>query len=242
MYLTYFDEVKHNPPAQNSYLLAGIAVHINDIASLESEVNALAKSFFGSSLLNKGTEFHGVDIFQGKGNFKGIKFEDRLELLKSLVEIVCDGSRVIKVWVQINPGNITHTSKSPEDIGFMYFVECVDKKLSELGSKGVLFGDYDDPVIAASVASLSRFREGGTEWERRRNIECLVDTVHFAHSHHSRLIQLADIFAYSTQFRLSGNDSSWTRKQFMDFLKDEANVLQDCESRSWPTMPIWFGR
>ena len=155
---------------------------------IETAVNQLSQNIFQSTLLDNSTEFHGQHIFHGKGLFKGMDFQKRFDILKALIKIIDQPEIINKTFVQILPDNLVVTEKTPEDICFMYFVEQVDEQLEALNGKGVLFGDYDDPVIGASVANLSEFREWGTEWQEGRGIKCLVDTVYFSHSHHSRLI------------------------------------------------------
>lgn len=240
MYLSYFDEVKYQPPAQDCFLLGGISVNVDHVGHLESQVSELARQVFGNGMLTKETEFHGRDILQGKANFKGKSCEYRLEVLRELIRILDQPELVHKTWVAIYPENLVATSMPAEDIGFMYFVEQIDALLSRQSAKGVLFGDYDDPVIGSTVASLSRFRHGGTFWRRSREIQNLVDTVHFAHSHHSRMIQLADIFVYCIQFFRSGRAESWMRKSLMDFIKNETGLTSGCNIRSWPTQKAWY--
>jgi hypothetical protein len=49
----------------------------------------------------------------------------------------------------------------------------------------------------ANVQQLAEYRARGTDFEFGRDIDHVVDTVHHTHSHHSRLLQLADLFVYS---------------------------------------------
>ena len=240
MFLSYFDEVKYQPPVQDSFLLGGISVHVDHVSELESQVTELSRQVFGNGMLTKATEFHGRDILQGKANFKGKDVAYRLDVLKALISILDQPDIVHKTWVAIYPENLVATNMPAEDIGFMYFVEQIDAFLYRKSARGVLFGDYDDPVIGSTVASLSRFRDGGTFWRRSREIKNLVDTVHFAHSHHSRMIQLADIFVYCIQFYRSGKAESWMRKALMDFIKNESGLVSGCNVRCWPTQKAWY--
>jgi hypothetical protein len=56
---------------------------------------------------------------------------------------------------------------------------------------------------------VSTYRVSGTEFAYGRSIKRVVDTVHHTDSSHSRLIQLADVYAYSCSLlecnKLSGN-------------------------------------
>ena len=88
MKLIYFDEVKHDPPIQNSYWIGGVSIDVNDIPEIEKSLNEVSTAVFGSSILTKDTEFHGKEITHGKGNFKGKKLKERLNITKQLIDIV----------------------------------------------------------------------------------------------------------------------------------------------------------
>lgn len=236
MHLLYYDEVKYDPPNQRSYWLGGISTPHELVSEIEEQINAVADKAFGSRILTKDTEFHGIELCRGKGNFKGRDFEERLALLEELLKIV-GRDDIHRLRVTINPENITHASDPPADIAFMFFVECADELFAKEGSLGMLFGDYDEPVIGTSVETLSKFRKGGTRWARRRGINHIIDTVHFAKSHHSRMIQLADIYLYCVQFYCQRNDAPW-RKAIAQMIR-ESGILRSSQTRIWPQEPYW---
>lgn len=237
MHLLYYDEVKYDPPVQKSFWLGGICVAHTEVPSIEARMNALSADIFGSSRLEKATEFHGIEICRGKGNFKGQSFDERIAVLRSLLDIIADGT-IYRITVEIIPRNITHSSQAVDEIAFMYFIEQADALFQELNTLGMIFGDYDEPVIGKSVASLSHYRRGGTHWARGREIQNIVDTVHFAQSHHSRLIQLADVFLYCTQFHWQDNSTHW--RAAIDKEIVQSGVLKCHKSRTWPTYGQWF--
>jgi hypothetical protein len=237
MHLLYYDEVKYDPPIQPCFWLGGICVSADAVPQIEAAVNDISKAAFGSRLLDKKTEFHGKEICGGKGNFKGRPLGQRLDILRQLLDIISLDS-VHRVYVRIIPANITHSSTPPDEIAFMYLIEQADSLFKSLGSMGMLFGDYDEPNIGSSVASLSRFRSGGTQWQRGRDIENIIDTVHFARSHHSRMIQLADIFLFCQQFMRQNNNSGW-RKEVAEVIA--ASNIQTCaRARVWPNEAQWY--
>ena len=237
MHLLYYDEVKYDPPEQKSFWLGGICIHHADVAAVESEINKVSEAAFGSPLLSKETEFHGIEICRGNGLFRGKKIEERTGVLKSLLDIA-GSEKIIRVKIKINPDNIKYSSKSPEEIGFMYLIEQAEKLFREHESIGMLFGDYDEPAIGKSVASLSQFRKGGTNWARGQDIENIIDTVHFAKSHHSRLIQLADVFLYCLQFNEQENTAPW-RAAFQEVISG-SKILECQRAREWPLEPYWY--
>ncbi len=237
MHLLYYDEVKYDPPNQQSYWLGGISFPHHLIPEIEDEINQVSERAFGSRLLAKETEFHGIEICRGKGNFKGRDFDERVGILTDLLRIAARKD-IYRIRVKVNPSKITHSNDDPSDIAFMFFVEAAEELFKEQDTLGMLFGDYDEPMIGSSVATLSRFRRGGTRWARATDITRIIDTVHFAQSHHSRLIQLADIFLYCSQFIWSDNKARW-RKVIDEKIRD-SGVYSCSKSKDWPQEAHWY--
>ncbi|MCK1738309.1 DUF3800 domain-containing protein [Bradyrhizobium sp. 138] len=61
----------------------------------------------------------------------------------------------------------------------------------------ILIGDLDNQEFKNMIADFARYRTKGTPWDWGIKITSIVDSVHFARSHHSRMIQLADIYLVS---------------------------------------------
>lgn len=219
MHLVYYDEVKYEFGKQEAHWFGGVVISSKDIASVEEKLNQLAKDVFGTALLSVDTEFHAKDIFHGKKNFKGKPIDERLEILGKLIAISAE-PEVNSIYARVRPEPVTfiNTPQECEEFTFMCFVERVDSFLKSEKSVGMLIGDYDEPNIGPSVANLSKFREEGTSRLLGREIKQLVDTVHFAKSHHSRLIQLADVDLYCRQF-LHGDNTSTHRSKLEKIIK-----------------------
>lgn len=237
MFLVYYDEVKYHPPEQHAFWLGAIAIDSADVIEIEALVNKISEDAIGSVILDKNTEFHGKELCAGKGNFKGMHLDERLTFLSRLLEIISN-EKIHLIYVKILPKNIVYTSDTPDEIAFMYLVEQVDGFLKTKKEIGMLFGDYDEPNIGSSVASLSNFRQGSTYWDRGRSIERIIDTVHFARSHHSRLIQLADIYVHCLQFVGRRSEAPW-RKKIEETIRD-SGILIPTRARIWPNEARWY--
>lgn len=231
MFLIYFDEVKHHPPEQEAQLFGGIAVKDNDIQEIEDKMNELAEKYFGSKLLSKDTEFHAKDVAQGKGNCKGRQPEERIEILENLLDILSEPS-VSRIYARMTPSKVAFPT-DPESDTFMLFVEKTEAFLKSRSDIGMLFGDYDHKMIAPSITNLSQYRIGATSWALGRQIKSLVDTVHFAHSHHSRLVQLADLYVYCKQYAKPPSSSYW-RTRFYDAIRAKSDSLRPAKYRDYP--------
>ena len=235
MHLIYYDEVKYESGRQPAHWFGGVAIHTDDIGGVEAAVNELSREVFGTSLLTPNTEFHAKDIFHGKKNFKGADFDKRLEILEKLVEITASDC-VHSIYSRVEPEKVRFISKTSEveELTFMYFIEKVDEFLRSRQSYGMLIGDFDEPNIGPSVANLSKFRQDGTKFTHGREITQLLDTVHFAKSHHSRLIQIADVDLYCRQF-IRQKNTTHSRRALEDILRKHSSGRFPRKYKDYPS-------
>ena len=65
------------------------------------------------------------------------------------------------------------------------------------GATGVLIADLDDQQATQMVSDFQRYRENGTPFADGVKIKDIAGSVNFTRSHHSRLMQLADIYVFA---------------------------------------------
>lgn len=194
MHIVYIDEVKNDPGQEPYYWLCALAIPDGDILSVEDDINALALDYFGTQELSVETEFHASPIIQGKGPYKGKDLSGRIDLIKSLTDVVAGHPEMGRIQVRLDPSRMSRDDYAR--ISFMFLVERVEELMARRRDMALLIADHDKEFSNANVRSLSGFRAEGTEFEYGRSITRIVDTVHHTDSHHSRLLQLADIYAY----------------------------------------------
>jgi len=236
LHLAYFDEVKVAPPGQPFHWLCAILVDANDVAAIEAEVSALAVECFGNATLTRDTEFHAAAIFNRSENFK--HWTDpvkRVEVLKRLFRILDKHDVIGKVYVRLDPRRMAATDNVDER-AFMFFVERIDMALADRQSMGLLIGDFEsDRFSSVAARNLSAYREGGTPYQFGREIKQLIDTVHFTHSHHSRLLQLADCFAWSQQLcHTASGTATGLRAELAEWVRTETNLNGTHRYKHWP--------
>ena len=238
MFLMYFDEVKYHPPAQKKYRLGGIMTDARLVPELEESVNELSKKCFGSATLSKETEFHAKDIFHGKANFKGRDIQERLETLEQLSRIIDRHDEISKIQVCLFPTRMI--SRRYEDHAFMHLVERTQMQLAALDGIGMLIGDHERARVSPATYNLSRYRQAGTDYDFGISINRLIDTVHFSHSHHSRMLQLADVYMFAIQMCASDNETGYSRSRFIRFVREQTNLLAPHRYKDWPTAQSWY--
>lgn len=230
----FFDESK-NDPTYDRYHIGGVCIDETELFEIEARVSAISESVFGSGELNRGSELHAVDIFHRKSNFKDIPdFGVRLKVFSEFAEILSlDTLRLIDI--QINCGKLYDT-QVPADIAFMYFCERANDLMRSERSLGILVGDRESDRIAARYSmTLSKYRAEGTNYAFGRDISCLVDSVHFTHSHLSRFLQLADVYTWFLQFRIRHQNSEHPRHEALRNVLGQENInLFPSKYKEWP--------
>lgn len=233
MYVTYFDEVKAMPAnGQNSYFVGGICVPMSSIGAIEQKLVKLAYDKFRSYDLSPKTEFHAKDIYFAKGPYKGMAAEDRVALLLQLADILTD-SNIKRVFAEIVTTRIKHNI-DPGETAFMFFCEQVQNLLGRDSAHTILIGDQDDEQMRRTVQRFASFRLAGTFWQFGIKIEHLVDTVHFTRSHHSRLVQLADVFVFMVSHLYTTSRSGWMADKLRGALVQKLIPVAH-KLREWPS-------
>jgi len=228
MYVTYFDEVKDDIPAGRAeYLVGGLVVPMESIGEIEEEVADLSEEIFNSRELKPETEFHGKYIYAAKGPFRGMSMAARTEIIAKLSAIVSRND-IKRVYACIDTAKLYNAAYAAE-FAFAHFVERVQLAVGR--SPCILIGDLDDEQVRQMVKEFSRYRRNGTPWRYGISLSTVVDSVHFCRSHHSRMIQLADMYLWLQTHR-------WGyRKSTMAVLVTEAikeHNLFPARYKNWP--------
>jgi hypothetical protein len=228
--VTYFDEVKANPQnGQHWYVVGGLSVPIDDIPRLEERVNALSEEVFDTRDLTPASEFHAAHIYFGKGVFRKMDVERRVDILAQLGRVIAEADGTKRVYAAINTPKLYKAADAPE-YAFAHFCERVEMSL-ERGTKTILIGDQDDQHARAMIADFARYRTNGTPWDFGIQIKGIVDAVHFCRSHHSRMIQLADAYLF-LETHGWGSRKGWMADMLRDKL--EGVDLHAHRYKDWP--------
>lgn len=239
MRIAYFDEVKYQPGSQPFYWLGGLIVDAGLVKELEAEVDALAKECFDTSTLGRDTEFHAAEIFHRKRNFKEWSDVDkRIAVIQRLASIVGREEGIGRVYVRLEPAKMI-AEDNLDQKAFMFFVERVEGYLRIQQDIGILIGDREsDKVSTVFAEALSRYRENGTPYAYGKELERLIDTVHFTESHLSRMLQLADAYVWLLQL-CQQNGETYPAKKLVQYVRDHTQVLSPHKYKVWPTDQSW---
>lgn len=234
MKLIFFDEVKVEVNYPH-YHIGAVCVDEAHLAEVEEGISVLSEKTFGKRELCAETEFHAADIYHRKRNFKDWNdFGKRIHIIERFVEIL-SMKEVLLIDIQINR-KLLSASQSADEIAFMFLCERANDLVKSNNSLGMLIGDREsDRMSEGYSTSLSSYRAHGTDFAFGKDIHNLVDSVHFTHSHLSRFLQLADVYAWLLQFRLRNRDSKDQRHAaVLNLFKKENINLFPAKYKEWP--------
>ena len=237
MHLIYFDENKHSE--ENPFFnIGGILVPETKVLELDKTLTQIQYNFFGSSSLVAANEFHGKEMFHGKGPFKGRKLPDRIELFDYFATFLIENEIPIRlVRIDVKHHRQKYQYPTPEyRLGLMLFLERACDYLDKANDLGIAFGDYEKDEVARSVVDFSEYKTSGkTPMYFGRALGRLVDTVHFTRSHHSRFLQLADVVVYMAGRYMTRPKApeKWHDFQVFEIWK-KIKASADLEVQRWP--------
>jgi len=237
MHLVYVDEVKYQAPTQAYYWLGALAFPEHAIQAIDSRLSSIAAAYFGTPVLNPANEFHAKHIVHGQGPFKGHQLERRLELYKQLLDAIDETESLGRIEIRIDPTKMVASEFA--DKAFMFLVEKVDEYMAAHRSVALLIADEDKEVAGINVACLSSWKARGTSYAFGRDITRVVDTIHHTRSHHSRLLQLADIYVH-TLAMVANEGGDYPRQQLINHARSKNNLLFPSKYKHWPTDDSWY--
>jgi len=237
MHLCYFDENKHNPDHKN-FFIGGLLIPDRNAKDFEDTLGQIAFNFFGARSLSKANEFHGKELFHGKGNSKGRKLEERVRVFQNVATFVTDNKLPVRM-VCINVEHHLQKYKYPMPhyrLGLMLILERFAEYLDKVDDLGVVFGDYETDEVTSAVVDFSEYKnQGKTPMYFGRPLGRLLDTVYFTQSHHSRFLQVADLLVYMAgRFENKSNTPQRWHEQMVNAAWEKIKASGNVVIQRWP--------
>ncbi|WP_109508248.1 DUF3800 domain-containing protein [Nocardioides speluncae] len=194
MLLTYVDESY----TKERYYIAGLAVHHDAIRSLESELaGVVTKARRTCRGVTAGSELHGHPLFHGKEDWAQLQPRQRIGVYGDALQAIADHDvRIFLRGLDI-PAQRKRYGRPipPHDVVLQHLLERVNGYAARTDQAALIIADElqeDD----RHRKNLTDFRMYGTPGYLSSELPRIVDTIHFAPSHHSRLLQAADLVAF----------------------------------------------
>lgn len=207
MFLLYADE-SGTPTGsdQEHFVLAGVSVFERKAHWLSLELDKIAARFMPSD--SRQVELHGSPMFAGRNFWRKFPKEDRLSAIKDALRLI-DG-RHYRIFASV----VNKRSISPSDPVYSTFQQLVTRFDYFLAREHTYFNNthrglivFDKTSKEGPIQSLARdFKVDGHHWGRLRN---MAEVPAFIDSKATRLIQLADLVAYSIFRRYERHDNQF---------------------------------
>jgi hypothetical protein len=153
---------------------------------------------------------------------------DSIELVPETEFHASYGDFIRRVFAAIDTTKLIAPHKAAE-FALAHFCERVQMCVGT--HTCIMIADLDDEQARNMVRDFSRYRAKGTPWAYGIEIKSIVDSVHFCRSHHSRLIQLADVYLYLVTHRW-GSRKGDMAKMLSEAVKDKD--LFPTNYKVWP--------
>lgn len=201
MLLTYVDESY----CQSCYYVAALVVSEADVRpltrALDDVVTDAALGF--PNHLPHDFELHGHDIFQGKNHYAGLQGMPRARIGiydKALRAIGEHNVHIILRGVRSERLKARYRDRAfhPHAVALIQLLERVDQFAERFGELALVIADEPGQADQQPEyrADLRLAQNHGTWGYRSRRLTQIVDTLHFAPSTESRLLQAVDLIAF----------------------------------------------
>jgi hypothetical protein len=230
VHLVYIDEVKYDRPVQPYHWLGALAFPEDSVQDIDERLSKIALDYFGTSILEAANEFHGSKIIQRKGPYRNHPMPKRIALYMQLIDAIDETPDLGRIEIRINPGEMKVDNY--QEFAFMFLIEKVNDYMAKTKSLALLIADHDKEFANTNVRRLSEYKARGTDYAFARPITRIVDGIHHTQSHHSRLLQLADIYTYTLSM-LAGDCSEYPQSHIRTHISTKRN-LYATKYKHWP--------
>ncbi len=234
MNLLYVDESGSTiDPKQIFFVLAGICIFERQGYWISEELDKIAARFNPGD--PNSVELHGSPMLNGRAFWRQFPLPDRIKAIKDSLEVLAKSNASHRVFACVIRKSVV-SPKDPVEVAFEQVVSRFDyylKRLHKSGDtqRGIII--FDKSTYETTIQTLATdFRKIGHTWDVLRN---LAEVPLFIDSRASRLIQLADLVAYSIFRKYESNDNQFLSIFNHKFDKEGDQVHGLCEKIVLPS-------
>jgi hypothetical protein len=192
--LTYVDESY----SKDRYFIAGLAVHHEGVRSLEAALNGVVERALREfDIGGYRAELHGHPLFHGEADWEGAHPRQRIAIYGWAFDaIAAHDARIFLRGVNSKRLRERYVRPAdPHDVCLQHLIERVNRYAGRTDQAALIIADELHEHDRRRT-DLRDFKDYGTPGYLSSRLPQIVDTIHFAPSNHSRLLQAADLVAY----------------------------------------------
>ena len=237
MEFVYIDEtgsVGRGSRSHNQLLLAAVVVHETKVQDLTAALGGVVDRHIGWR--PAGFEFHGVDIWQGRGPWAGKSYPDRLQAYEEAILLI-DGLDLTVAHATIDKGELNRRYNGRADgnaylLALQFLLEKVDRNLGP--ELKVLVADESKEHELRAIEMVSDMQSWGSGLVPGCQLTRVIDCLHFVRSEVSSGVQMADLVAYLLQRTRRGAenhpDSQASRTRMVETISNHTRTYR----QAWP--------
>jgi len=184
---------------QTIHLILSAVIDESKVGGLHEQMREIARKHCPGDCREEDFEFHGPDLYAGRGYFEGRSPDERIAIYDDVLQCIERAGAEIVIRGVHKPRLKRRYPDPyhPHDIALMFTIESVERLARECGCRILLVADEAREIESTALRDLASYQEFGTSWGwNTEQIDHVIDTIHFVSSETNPAIQLADCAAF----------------------------------------------
>jgi hypothetical protein len=182
------------------YFIGALVADAKAINHIQTSLDHIGKIVAeGHPKFDPASEFHAYDMFHGEGEWSTVAVPMRAKACVLAVKAIAkSGATFVCRGVDIRKLRDRYSNPYPvHELALAQALESADEWLTKRGDHAIVVAD-EHHTAEDGRRRFRRMTLGPSAGYSARKITRLVDTLYFGPSHHSRLLQAADLATYFT--------------------------------------------
>lgn len=193
--LAYVDESERKP----YFFLGSVVADGNTVNKLEAGLSEILEELYESGVLTQSNtrELHGHDLFQGKGDWSNLAPRQRIGVYSRALGLISEsGAKVVVRGLDCERQKAKYSIvEPPHEVVMGHLLERVNDYAKRVDDKALIVAD-EVHAVERHRTNFRDYKQNGTPGYRSSKLPYLIDTLHFAPSHHSSMLQAADLVTF----------------------------------------------
>jgi hypothetical protein len=221
---------------------AGVIADEHATKSLTLALNSIMQQAAVDYGIQEKAEIHGYPLFHGVEDWRGVGARARVSVFEKVIDTILrqDVTILLRAISESRlkarqAGENYPVQFPPEQVCFQHILQRVDRVAKRKDTHALMIADERGDRERHRDRFATYQTQGTPGVYMHTKLNRLLDTVHFAPSHHSRMLQAADMLAFTYRRHETVKESDPRAQTVMDRLWNkvlDSNKVFECGS--WP--------